>query len=365
MPLTTHHAPVTTHHAPLTRPLRIGITFDVKVEGPSVAELPDDHQEEFDSPATIEAIVAVLRELGHEVEKLGDGRDMLRSIMNRPPDFVFNFAEGEGIARSREARVPAVLEMLGVPYTGSDPLTLAVTLDKDCAKRLVQSEGVAVPRGCIVENLDGRPLKEMDSKGLHFPVIVKPAWEGSSKGIRLKSLVKEVRELEQAVQSIGRDHRQPVLVEEFIEGEELTVGVIGNHPPRIIGVMQVIPNQPDPDFIYCLEVKRDYLRRVRYECPAQLPSEVLNRVEDAALAVYRVLGCRDVARVDFRLRGGVPYFLEVNPLPGLNPESSDLVILAKRVGWSYGQLIETILQVALDRQQIGSTPSIPRRYHID
>src|SRR5206468_5004916 len=131
--------------------MRIGITYDLKADGPDRADLPDDFQEEFDSPATIEAIASVLRGLGHEVVKLGDGRELLERLLADPPEFVFNIAEGQGIGRSREARVPAVLEMLGIPYTGSDPLTLAVTLDKDCAKRLVQSAGVAVPRGVVID----------------------------------------------------------------------------------------------------------------------------------------------------------------------------------------------------------------------
>src|SRR5437870_5536517 len=131
--------------------MRIGITYDLKEERPAGAGLPDDFQEEFDSPTTIEAIASVLRGLGHNVELLGDGRELLERLLARPPEFVFNIAEGQGISRSREARVPAVLEMLGIPYTGSDPLTCAVTLDKDCAKRLVASAGVLVPAGVVLE----------------------------------------------------------------------------------------------------------------------------------------------------------------------------------------------------------------------
>src|ERR671928_829058 len=127
--------------------MRIGITYDLKTDLPAAADLPDDFQEEFDSPATIEAIAVVLRGLGHQVDKLGDGRELLERLLADPPDFVFNLAEGHGVSRSREARVPAVLEMLGIPHTGSDPLTMAVTLDKECAKRLVHYEGGAVPRG--------------------------------------------------------------------------------------------------------------------------------------------------------------------------------------------------------------------------
>src|SRR5689334_8355444 len=138
--------------------MRIGITYDLKSETPPAPRpdegaggVPDDLQEEFDNPATVEAIASVLRGLGHEVVKLGDGRELLERLLARPPEFVFNFAEGQGVGRSREARVPAVLEMLGIPHTGSDPLTLAVTLDKECAKRLVRHEGVAVPEGVVIE----------------------------------------------------------------------------------------------------------------------------------------------------------------------------------------------------------------------
>src|SRR5262249_49089130 len=134
------------------RVMKIGITYDLKATDPAPAEVPDDFQEEVDCPATIEALATVLRGLGHGVEKLGDRRGLVQRLLAQPPDLVFNFAEGEGIGRCREARVPAVLEMLGIPYTGSDPLTLAVTLDKDCAKRVVQSVGVAAPRGMLISS---------------------------------------------------------------------------------------------------------------------------------------------------------------------------------------------------------------------
>jgi D-alanine-D-alanine ligase len=353
--------------------MRIGIAYDLKADAPVPLGVPDDFQEEFDSPATIDAIATVLRDMGHEVEKLGDGRELLERLLAPPPDLVFNFAEGQGVGRCREARVPAVLEMLGIPYTGSDPLTLAVTLDKDCAKRLVQSAGIAVPRGYLIECRAqsaerrapqhpfgdcaprlalGAPALEQRvlDAGLEFPLIVKPAWEGSSKGIRNHCLVSHPTDLTAVSDSLQRDHHQPVLVEEYIAGDELTVGVIGNDPPQVVGIMRVVPRQRTERFVYSLEVKRDYKRQVRYECPPPLSASTLKAVEDAALKVFRVLGCRDVARVDFRLRDGVPYFLEVNPLPGLNPESSDLVILTGLCGWSYSRLIRSIVQAALERQ---------------
>jgi D-alanine-D-alanine ligase len=329
--------------------MRIGLTYDLKTElpGNGRADLPDDLQEEFDSPATIAALAAVLRGLGHEVVELGDGRGFVERVLAEPPEFVFNIAEGEGVSRSREARVPAVLEMLGIPYSGSDPLTLAATLDKDCARRLVASAGVRVPRGLVLGPTD---LVVPDALAGHaFPLIVKPAWEGSSKGIRGKCLVRSIAALEEVVGSLRKDHRQPLLLEEFIDGDELTVGMVGNDPPEVIGVMRVLPTRTDGPFIYSLEVKRDFRRQVRYECPAALPAETLAAVARAARTAYRVLGCRDVSRVDFRLRGGVPYFLEVNPLPGLNPETSDLVILSGLAGWTYDRLVGRILDAALAR----------------
>lgn len=327
--------------------MKIGITFDLKADVPAGVDVPDDFQEEYDSPRTIEAIAGVLRGLGHEAVALGDGPELLRRLLDTPPDLVFNIAEGQGTSRSREARVPAVLEMLGIPYTGSDPLTLAVTLDKDVARRLVASHGGTVPRGEVFgvdADLEGVRARS----ALPYTMIVKPAWEGSSKGIRGKCVVDTPEELADALE-LRRDQRQPMLAEEFISGEELTVGVLGNDEPRVIGVLRVVPLRPNDRFVYSLEVKRDYDRHVRYECPPQLPAEQLRSVELAALHAYRVLGCRDVSRIDFRLRDGVPYFIEVNPLPGLNPETSDLVILARMSGMPYETLIGGIVEAASRR----------------
>jgi D-alanine-D-alanine ligase len=338
--------------------MRIGITFDLKTGAP--ADGPDDSQEEFDSPATIDAIASVIRGLGHEVVLLGDGRDMLERLLADPPDFVFNFAEGHGVSRSREARVPAVLEMLGIPYTGSDPLTLAATLDKDCAKRLVASAGVATPQGRAV-GPDERDWKiDFPFATFPFPAIVKPNWEGSSKGIRHRCLVHTPDELADTVEWLRGEQRQPVLIEEYIDGDELTVGILGNEAEpahgmpsaglQLLGVMRVVPLYETDRFVYTLEVKRDFRRLVRYECPAPLSAKDTAAVEQAARTVWLTLGCRDVGRIDFRLKLGVPYFLEVNPLPGLHPEDSDLVIMAKLVGWTYERLVGTILNAGLARQ---------------
>jgi D-alanine-D-alanine ligase len=327
--------------------MKIGITYDLKLAARAGA--PDDADEEFDSPHTIEAIARVLGGLGHEVVLLGDGREFLEKVLTERPGFVFNFAEGHGISRSREARVPAVLEMLGIPYTGSDPFTMAVTLDKPCAKKLVAEAGIRVPRDLVLPaDALADPVRVAQ---LPFPIVIKPAWEGSSKGIRNKCLVHAPAEVPAVIDSLRRDHPQTIVLEEYVAGIEVTVGMLGNDPPWILGVMSVEPKQPAEHFIYSLEIKRDYRKLVTYRCPAELPKDVLRAVEKSAQTVFRELGCRDVSRIDFRIRDGIPYFLEVNPLPGLNPLDSDLVIMAQLVGWSYERLVSAILEAAMQRSE--------------
>ncbi len=334
----------------------IGIAFSLKPEGPPPAGAPDDVHEEYDSPVTVKAIGDVFRSLGHTVRELGDGRAFLEAVLREPPDLVFNFAEGSGISRSREARVPAVCEMLGIPYTGSDPLALAVSLDKDMTRRLAESAGLTVPKGITIsfpsEPYDGdfsEYLPVLAEAGLPLPVIAKPVCEGSSKGVRSKSLIHTAEELGPTVLALWNDYHQPILVEEFISGDEVTVGITGNDPPQPLGIMRVIPKQPTEHFVYSLEVKRDWNNTVDYEAPAKLPPAVSQAVLADALSVFSALGCRDVARVDFRIRDGVPYFLEINPLPGLNPESGDLCYLAYRLGLTHADLVKQILDAAMKR----------------
>jgi len=335
--------------------MKIGITFDLK--GAPIPEgAPDDLFEEFDDPATVAAIAEVFRNLGHQPLELGNGPAMVRRLLDDPPDFVFNFAEGHGISRSREARVPAVCETLGIPYTGSDPATLSVCLDKDWARRLVEAAGVHTPPAMTVfvgrdlpSDFGSWLLNAFRDSGLECPVIAKPAFEGSSKGVRQKSLIQNPSDLVSVVAELVRMYRQPILIEEFIDGEEVTVGVLGNDPPEVLGIMRIVPNDSQKPFVYSLEVKRDWKNRVQYEAPARFSTEIEAAIAEAALNAFDALGCRDVARIDFRLREATPYFIEANPLPGLNPDTSDLVILARGVGMSYSQLIERIFQSAWSR----------------
>ncbi|HEY7535793.1 MAG TPA: D-alanine--D-alanine ligase [Thermodesulfobacteriota bacterium] len=327
--------------------MRIGITYDLKRKPTS--NLPEDIFEELDSIETVEAVESVLKHAGHEVVRLGGGRDFLLSILNTQVDLVFNLAEGWG-TRSREAHVPSVLELLGIPYTGSDPLTLALTLDKGMAKKVVENAGVLTPKFIVLHN----PIALNHDIELNYPLILKPLWEGSSIGIRRDSKVDNFQELKKKLEWLHNSYGEPTLVEEFIEGEEITVGVTGNENPQIIGMMMIRPVNGDRrDFIYSLEVKRNWREEVEYISPPQLSDETLDELSHSALLAYEALTCRDIARLDFRIGvDGKPYFLEANPLPGLNPETGDLPIMIEKEGLPYAELILSILDNALRRNRL-------------
>lgn len=332
--------------------MRVGIACDLKTavtsESPGAqGQVPDDAYEEYDSPVTLEVITRALEQKGHTAVPLGGGAQFLDNVRREKIDFVFNVSEGRGTYRSREAQVPAVLEMLGVPYTGSDPLTLAVCLDKILTKKLVSMDGVPTPRWLVIDN-----EKELADAGLDdfpYPAIVKPAAEGSSKGIRLTSLAENAAAAEKEMAGVLRSYLQPVMLEEFIDGVEVTAGVIGNSPVKVIGMMSILPKKQEKHFVYSVEVKRDYENLVDYQSPPQLPRETLEKLEEYSLQAFKTLGCRDFSRVDFRVgTDGVPYFIEINPLPGLGTYS-DLIIMGVKMGWTHEGVIGAVLDAAVER----------------
>lgn len=333
------------------QPIDIAIAFDLKE---SIAErvptdAPDDALEEYDSLETVKAIAAALEAVGHRTRLVGGGREFVRSMLDEKSDLVFNIAEGWG-TRSREAHVPSFLEMIGVPFTHSDPLTLALSLDKGLAKRVVASHGVATPRFAIAST-----VKDLAKLELRFPVVAKPVAEGSSMGIRDGAIFDSLAELTAALPELRRAYRQPVLLEEFCSGPEFTVGITGTGPDaELVGVMEIVPRgQTLERFLYSLDVKRNWRERVEYHAPPKRDAKLIRDIGKLALGAYRALECRDVGRVDVRLGAdGKPYFLEVNPLPGLNPISGDLVILAAGHGMSYPQLIQRIVESARKRLAI-------------
>lgn len=327
--------------------MRIGLSYDLKETIAPQQASCDDAFEEYDSSETVELIAAALEAEGHTVTMLGGGREFLGKILRDKVDFVFNIAEGRGTHRSREAQVPSILEMLDIPYSGSDPQCLAICLDKPLTKKLVASEGVSTPNWRVIN--DRQELRQIDSCDFPFPAIIKPAYEGSSKGISLTSVVEDAKQAIEVIENLLEKYQQPAMMEEVILGDEVTVGIVGNSPPRVLDMMHIIPKRKDGYFLYTLEVKRNYLELVDYECPAGLEEKVLHRLQTSSLKAFNALGCRDFARLDFRIStAGVPYFLEINPLPGLGTHS-DLVIMAKMMGWSHRQLISNVLNAAIER----------------
>ncbi len=328
--------------------MKIGLAYDLKNAVTVPLGAPDEEAEEYDPPSTIDALASEIQRLGHQVVRLGGGPEFLENVVHASVDFVFNIAEGRGVYRSREAQIPGVLEMLGIPYSGSDPLTLGICLDKPSAKLVALSAGVRTPRYYVVQQLD--QLAALREEAVVFPMVVKPAFEGSSKGIHSTSLAHTWEQLHLAVETALEAYRQPALVEEFIPGTEITVGMLGNNPPRVLAVMEVVPQSgPDDNFMYTLEVKRDWRNLVSYRIPPELPAPCLREIEATAITLFGALGCRDMARMDFRVgRNGTVYFLEANPLPGLG-DYSDLPIMASIVGRDYSWLIESILKSALER----------------
>ncbi len=325
--------------------LKVGITYNLKKEFSQRENQPIDLLEEFDSEETIDAIREVLETEGHEVIKLGGDTGLIDRLRQTSVDIVFNIAEGlEG--RNREAHIPALLEFLNIPYTGSDPLTLSVTLDKAMAKRIMTSHDIPTPRFKKVERME-----DLDGLDLRYPLFVKPCYEGSSKGVRLDSKILSPQSLEEKTRSLLGIYGSPLLVEEFVKGPEFTVGVLGNDHPSVLGVMQIeIKGRPLEESIYSLEIKREWQEKVRYHCPPLIDQPLMKKIEEVALRSYRALDCRDVSRVDIRVgEDHAPYFLEINPLPGLSPVYGDLVIMARSMGWDYARLVKTIFHHALER----------------
>jgi D-alanine-D-alanine ligase len=326
--------------------LKVGFTFNVKRVAPDLnGEL--DEEAEYDSPRTLQAIREAIASYGHQVVDLEATPDLPMQLLSSPVDVVFNIAEGFK-GRSRESQVPSLLELLDVPYTGSDPSALSVSLDKALAKRMVRTHGILTPDFVVMQT-----GKERIPRELSFPMLVKPVAEGTSKGVTRKSIVKDEGELREVAREMIQKYRQPALVEGYVAGREFTVGLLGERRPRVLPPMEIVfLDRDDPTPVYSFEMKQDWNDKIRYEVPAQLTPRELDRLERAARECFSALGCRDVARVDFRMDGeGRIYFIEANPLPGLAPGWSDLVLIAKAAGIEYRQLIGEILSFAIRRHQ--------------
>jgi len=321
--------------------LKVGITFNLKK---NIASDVPDAEAEFDDEDTIRSIQGALEKVGHAVELFEATADLPVRLLQDKPDIVFNIAEGS-LGRGREAQVPALLNFLHIPFTGSDETTMCIAMDKALAKRLVASYGIVSPGYQLVKS--GAPLP--DAK-LHYPIIVKPNAEGSSKGVSAPLLVEDAAALRTTLTEKINAYRQDMLLEEFIPGREFTVGILGNGDNlRVFSPMEIIFIDK-ANSIYSYDVKRNFKRYVRYECPPDISNALIREIEQTAETVYRALECRDFARLDFRLSTeGQLYFIEINPLPGLAPGYSDFPMIAEFCGMDYMVLIRNILDNALIR----------------
>ena len=325
--------------------MRIGLTFDLRAEY-LAAGYGEEETAEFDSPRTIEAIEDALGELGHETDRIGHIRQLVDRLARGDRwDLVFNLAEGLH-GPGREAQTPALLDAYEIAYTGSDPLVMALTLDKPWTKIIVRQAGVPTPEFALVRNVE-----ELAALALRYPLFAKPAAEGTGKGITAASKVTGPDELCRVCADLLARFQQPVLVEEFLPGREFTVAIAGTgNDAEVLGTMEIVllPSA-EPD-VYSYVNKEHSEALVEYFIRRPDEDEQVQRAEAHALAAWRTLRCRDAGRVDLRCdRAGEPNFIEVNPLAGLHPEHSDLPMICNKVGLSFKELIGRIVASAQQR----------------
>jgi D-alanine-D-alanine ligase len=331
--------------------------------------MSEDQWDDLDSEHTVGALVDALRSGGHTCEFLEGDLSLLDTLRSYKPDICFNICEGH-FGDAREAQVPALLEMMRIPYTGSKVLALSLALDKPMTKRVLTYHDLPTPPFQVFERVDD-PLSE----DMNFPMFVKPSREGTGMGVSARSIVQNHVELQEQVAYVLQTYKQPALVEKYIEGREVTVGIIGNligpaarrmpvddGAPQIQAGLKFLPPmevdlQPfsDTDTVYSNRLKVDLAEDLNYLAPAPIDQSLVEDLNWYTAAAFRVTGGLDVSRVDFRLDihdNLTPYILEINPLPGLSPGISDLVIEAEADGISHPELVNMILDTALKRYRM-------------
>jgi D-alanine-D-alanine ligase len=347
--------------------MHVALLANLQKNAPTWPGMPADRWDDLDSEETIDILVAALESGGHNVTFLEGNVTLYERLLDVRPDICFNICEGH-FGDSREAQVPALLEMMRIPYTGSGVLTLALALDKPMTKRVLAYHNLPTPPFQTFERL----TEPLDSD-MTFPLFVKPSREGTGMGVSGESIVYNEEQLRAQLRRLFERYDQPVLVEHFVDGREVTIGVLGNlttpvawrmpeneDAPRISRGLHFFPplevdmsRYPDEEAgIYTGRIKTELAHDFHYLCPAPLSEEMVEELNWWAAATFRITGCFDVARVDFRLDANdhnKPYILEINPLPGLNPEYSDLCIEARADGWAYEELVNRILEEAIER----------------
>jgi D-alanine-D-alanine ligase len=332
--------------------MRIGLTYNLKKKDNTK---PADYFSEFDSEETVNAIVAAIERHGHTVNPIEAQRsDLLSYFQKNRVDMVFNIAEGSS-GKFRESEIPAILDYLNIPYTGSDTFALALALNKALTKRILIAENIPTPRFQLFTKGD-----EALDQTLQFPLIAKPNREGSAKGINKSCVVNNEEGLYKKIKEIRGAYNQEVLVEEFIDGKELTVGILENAKTTILPILEIDFSKcvKSGEFFYSWRMKEfqgnEELGLVpTFHCPARLDKETERKIKELALKTHHAVGCLDISRTDIRLsnKDNIPYVLEINPLPGLDPKESNFPIMAYAAGMKYEELIEAILTSASKRRE--------------
>ena len=345
---------------------KVALLANLKINAPHTEGMPPDQWDDLDSEKTINALLEAIRSGGHTCEFLEADTSLLDTIRKYQPDMCFNIAEGH-YGDGREAQIPALLEMLRIPYTGSKVLTLALSLDKSMTKRILHWHELPTPNFQTFERINEKLHDDLD-----FPLFVKPSREGTGMGVSAKSIVHNQVEMREQIDYILNKYEQPALVEQYIQGREVTIGMVGNLIGPVARRLPVNPNAPriqaglhffppmevdlkpfkDTDVVYSNRLKVALADQLNYICPAPLDDEMIDELNWLAAAVFRVVGAKDVSRIDFRLdetNDMKPYILEINPLPGLSPGISDIVIEAAADGIEHTELVNMILDSALER----------------
>jgi len=335
--------------------MHVGFCFNRKREAEEC--LAPDFYAECDDEETLEAVRSALARR-HRVSPIEADEDAFEKFRRIRPDIVFNMTEGL-YGSSRESQIPAMLEMLRIPYTGSDPLVLGICLDKATTKEVLSYHQIPTPPFTVIRDLKSKTAFPA------FPLIVKPLSEGSSKGVTNAALVRTRKALREQIEFVLTQYHQPALVEKFLPGREFTVALLGNAGaievlPIVEIQFQELPAHINP--IYSFEAKWiwDTVEKPLeiFACPAKISANLRKRIEQVCRAAFSALRVRDWCRIDVRLdERGRPHILELNPLPGILPDpdaNSCFPKAARTAGISYDALINRVLDIACRR--VGLAP---------
>jgi D-alanine-D-alanine ligase len=344
------------YHSSSSANPRVGILFNAPSKAPRGEDI--DFVAEAEVEEQVGAVENALARLGYMHRRLPikEGKDLLdliREIKAFKPDVVVNLSEGAFGDSHMAMNVPSILELMRIPYTGSTPLTLGITQDKGLTKDILKARGIPTPRYEILRNFS-------EWRGsLEYPLFVKPLMEDASLGISRKSYVRSEEELRSRVAYVNETYGQPAIVEEYIAGRELNIAILGNEEPMVLPISEILFSFSEEPMIVDYAAKwlkdSEAYRKTVPVCPARLEEPVKKRVEEVALEAYKSLYCRDYARVDIRLKDGIPYVLEVNANPDIAPDAGYARSL-KAAGITFEEFVERLIAFALERDRKRAFP---------